>query len=87
MKKYFIFSLLLVLTLGLCAPLAFAQTTGSVKGVCKDTEGKPLAGVTVEWNGIETGRTYTLKTNSKEKMKYFFMIQPPGMASEFTTVN
>ncbi|MFY9841580.1 MAG: tetratricopeptide repeat protein [Terriglobales bacterium] len=76
MKKYFIFSLLLVLTLGLCAPLAFAQTTGSVKGVCKDTEGKPLAGVTVEWNGIETGRTYTLKTNSKGE--YFSLGITPG---------
>ena len=76
MRKYFILSLLLVLTLGLCAPLAFAQTTGSVKGVCKDIEGKPLAGVTVEWNGIETGRTYTLKTNGKGE--YFSLGITPG---------
>jgi hypothetical protein len=33
MKKYFILPLLLVLAVGLSAPLAFAQTTGSVKGV------------------------------------------------------
>jgi len=76
MRKYFILSLLLVLTLGLCARLALAQTTGSVKGVCKDTEGKPLAGVTVEWSGTETGRTYTLKTNSKGE--YFSLGITPG---------
>src|ERR1035441_8931247 len=43
MRKYFILSLLLVVAVGLAAPLAFAQTTGTVKGICKDFEGKPIA--------------------------------------------
>ena len=43
MRNYFIFPLLLVLALGLCAPLALAQNTGTVKGVCKDFDGKPIA--------------------------------------------
>ena len=49
MRKYFILPLLLVLAVGLSAPLAFAQTTGTVKGVCKDIEGKPIVQAEVEW--------------------------------------
>src|SRR5580700_2687323 len=49
MKKYFILPMLLVLAVGLCASLAFAQTTGTVKGVCKDSDGKPIVGAEVEW--------------------------------------
>ena len=51
MKKYFIFSLLLALAVALSAPLALAQTTGSVQGVCKDLDGNPIAGAQVEWTG------------------------------------
>ncbi len=65
MKKYFILPLLLVLAAGLSAPLAFAQTTGTVKGTCKDSDGKPIAGAEVEWTGTESGHTYKLKTNNK----------------------
>ena len=65
MKKYFILPLLLVLAVGASAPLAFAQSTGSVKGICKDVEGKPIAQAEVEWTGTETGHKYTLKTNNK----------------------
>src|SRR5271165_6821881 len=36
MRKYFILPLLLVVAVGLLAPLAFSDTTGSVKGVVKD---------------------------------------------------
>ncbi len=64
MTKYF-FPLLLVFTLLLSVPFASAQTTGTVKGVCKDAEGKPIAQAEVLWSGTETGRTYTLKTNNK----------------------
>ena len=28
--------------LGLCVPSGFTQASGTVKGVCKDTDGKPL---------------------------------------------
>jgi tetratricopeptide (TPR) repeat protein len=76
MKKYFIFPLLLVLAAGLSAPLAFAQTTGTVKGTCKDSEGKPIVGAEVEWTGTESGHTYKLKTNNKGE--YFSLGIVPG---------
>jgi len=76
MKKYFILPLLLVLAVGLSAPLAFTQTTGTVKGICKDVEGKPIAQAEVEWTGTETGRKYTLKTNNKGE--YFSLGIVPG---------
>jgi len=65
MNKYFILPLLLVLAVGLSAPLAFAQNMGSVKGICKDLEGKPIAQAEVQWTGTESGHKYTLKTNNK----------------------
>jgi len=65
MRKYFILPLLLVLAVGLSAPLAFAQATGTVKGICKDFEGKPIVQAEVQWSGTESGHTYKLKTNNK----------------------
>ncbi len=65
MRKYFILPLLLVLAVGISAPLAFAQTTGTVKGTCKDLEGKPIAQADVEWVGTDSGHTYKLKTNNR----------------------
>lgn len=76
MKKFFVLPLLFVLVVGLSVPLAFSQNTGSVKGVCKDTDGKPIAGAQVEWLGTETGHTYTLKTNNKGE--YFSLGIVPG---------
>jgi tetratricopeptide (TPR) repeat protein len=76
MKKLFIVPLLLVLVVALSAPALFAQATGSVKGTVKDADGKPLVGVTVEWFAEETGRRYTLKTNSKGE--YFSLGITPG---------
>lgn len=52
----------LMVTLG-AAPL-FAQT-GSVKGVCKDTEGKPIAGAEVVWLNTDNGSQYKIKTDKK----------------------
>jgi tetratricopeptide (TPR) repeat protein len=60
MKNHFI--LLIAVMAALCAP-ALAQF-GSVKGVCKDKLGKPLAGVMVEYHEVNTSRTYKLKTNA-----------------------
>jgi len=65
MRKYFILPLLFVLALGMSTSLAFAQTTGTVKGVCKDAEGKPIVQADVEWTGTESGHSYKLKTNNK----------------------
>jgi tetratricopeptide (TPR) repeat protein len=76
MKKYFILPLLLVLAVGLSAPVAFAQSTGTVKGVCKDIEGNPIAGAEVEWVATETGHSYKLKTNNKGE--YFSLGLVPG---------
>lgn len=76
MKKYFIFPLLLVLAVGLSAPLAFAQNMGAVKGICKDVEGKPIAQAEVQWTGTETGHKYNLKTNNKGE--YFSLGIVPG---------
>ena len=76
MKKQFIIPLMLVLMVGLCAPRVFAQAMGTVKGVCKDANGQPIVGATVEWAGTETGRKYTLKTNNKGE--YFSLGISPG---------
>jgi len=76
MKKLFIIPVLLVLVVGLCAPVAFAQAMGTVKGVAKDVEGKPITGAEVEWSGTETGRQYALKTNNKGE--YFSLGIAPG---------
>jgi tetratricopeptide (TPR) repeat protein len=76
MKKQFIISLLLVLVVGLCAPAVFAQATGTVKGVCKDMEGKVIVQAEVEWMGVETGRKYVFKTNNKGE--YFSLGIAPG---------
>jgi tetratricopeptide (TPR) repeat protein len=76
MKKYFILSLLFVLAVGLSAPLASAQTTGRVKGVCRDSDGKPIPQADVEWVSIETGQKYSLKTNNKGE--YFSLGVVPG---------
>jgi tetratricopeptide (TPR) repeat protein len=76
MKKLFIIPLLVVLVVGLCAPSAFAQAMGSVKGVAKDVEGKVIVGAQVEWFGVETGRKYELKTNNKGE--YFSLGITPG---------
>ena len=60
---------------GLGGPAALAQT-GSVKGVCRDQQGNIIAGATVEWTSVETGRKYTLKTNNKGE--YFSLGISPG---------
>jgi len=76
MMKYFILPLLLLLAVGIAAPLAFAQTTGTVKGTCKDIEGKPIAQGEVDWTGTESGHVYKLKTNNKGE--YFSLGIVPG---------
>ncbi len=76
MRKYFILPFLLVLMVGLSAPRAFSQTTGSVKGSCKDIEGKPIVGAEVEWTGTETGHKYTLKCGKNGE--YFSLGIVPG---------
>lgn len=76
MKKGFILSVLFVLAVALLVPLSVAQTTGTVKGVCKDMEGNVLAGADVEYTGVESGHKYALKTNKKGE--YFSLGIVPG---------
>jgi tetratricopeptide (TPR) repeat protein len=76
MKQRFAWTLLLALVVGLCAPTIMAQSTGSVKGVARDAEGKPITAGTVEWMSMETGRKYTLKLNKKGE--YFSLGISPG---------
>jgi len=76
MKRRLAWTVLIALVLGLCVPAVFAQATGSVKGVCRDSEGKPITEGTVEWLSMETGRKYTLKLNKKGE--YFSLGIAPG---------
>src|SRR5262249_19276750 len=57
-------SLLFALILTLPASL-LAEVTAQVHGVCKDTQGKPIAGGVVVWVKNDTGNKYEIKTNDK----------------------
>jgi len=76
MKQRFVVLVLMGLLAVWCLPSAFAQASGTVKGVCKDVEGKPIAGAQVEWANQDNGRKYSLKTNNKGE--YFSLGITPG---------
>ena len=76
MKKHFAILLFVVLALGLCVPPVFAQASGTVKGVCKDAQGTPVADGVVVWTNLDNGQKYTLKTNKKGE--YFSLGLTPG---------
>jgi tetratricopeptide (TPR) repeat protein len=52
-----------VLVLALCVPPVFAQNSATVKGVCKDLQGNPIADGTVLYVNQTNGQKYPLKTN------------------------
>jgi tetratricopeptide (TPR) repeat protein len=76
MKQLFLMVALVAVVASLCVPPVFAQATASVKGVCKDVQGNPIAGAVVEWYAADTGRKYDIKTNSKGE--YFSLGISPG---------
>ncbi|MGH9502566.1 MAG: tetratricopeptide repeat protein [Terriglobales bacterium] len=76
MKQRLLMVVLVVTVAALCVPPVFAQATGTVKGVCKDMEGKPIVGANLEWNNTDNGRKYNLKTNKKGE--YFSLGIEPG---------
>lgn len=76
MKKHLAIFTFVLLIVGLCLTPAFAQTSGSVKGVCKDTDGKPIAGGVVIFANQDTGQKFTLNTNGKGE--YFSLGLSPG---------
>ena len=65
MKKHLAVSVFVLLMLGLSVPSGFAQASGTVKGVCKDLDGKPLPDAIVIYANQDNGQKYTLKTNKK----------------------
>lgn len=76
MKHRFVVPVLAVFMATLCAFPVLAQVTGSVKGVCKDLQGKPIAGAVVEYVNADTNQKYDLKTNKSGE--YFSLGLAPG---------
>jgi len=76
MKKHFAIVLIAVLAAVLCAPVAFAQASGTVKGTCRDAQGTPVADAIVLFTNLDNGQKYTLKTNKKGE--YFSLGLTPG---------
>jgi len=76
MKKHLAIIVFVALALGLCAPALFAQASGTVKGTCRDAEGKPIAGAIVEYVNLDNGQKYPLKTNKSGE--YFSLGLTPG---------
>ena len=76
MKKYFVVAILVGLSALCLVPQVVAQNTGTVKGVCKDADGKPIAEAQVEWMNTDNGRKYELKTTKKGE--YFSLGIVPG---------
>ena len=64
MKKHFSILLFVVVALGLWVTPAFGQA-GTVKGVCRDAQGNPVADGVVVYTNLDNGQKYTLKTNKK----------------------
>src|SRR5206468_8408149 len=60
----------------LLAPLAFAQTTGSVTGVAKDSNGAPLAGVLVSITGPQMPLGRSMATRSDGVFQFLNIV--PG---------
>ncbi len=77
MKKHCAVFVVVLLMLALCVPPVFAQAAGSVKGVCKDPEGNPIADGVVVYANQDNGQKYTLKTNKKGE--YFSLGLAPGV--------
>ncbi len=74
-KKYIAFVMLLGLLLGLGAMPALAQMA-TVRGVCKDQDGKPITDGVVEWINLDNNRKIDLKTNKSGE--YFSVGIPAG---------
>ncbi len=68
MKRHITFYLLPVLLLALLAPAAWAQAF--LRGVCKDVDGKPVAGAQVIFQNKDNGRKYSpLKTDKSGEFR------------------
>ncbi len=76
MKRHISLVILLTFLMGVFAVPTWAQFTGTVKGVAKDENGKPIDAATVELLSVENGRKVNLKTNAKGE--YFSIGIAPG---------
>lgn len=63
MKKYIHLAGMLFL-MAVCAAPLWAQSEGSIRGDCKDQDGKPLANAVVTLYDAGTGRKYTIKCSN-----------------------
>src|SRR5271165_1671034 len=64
MKRNLGYAALLAILCAIFAVPAVSQSA-TVKGVCKDMDGKPIADAQVVWHNEENGRSFPLKTNKK----------------------
>ncbi|HVI10565.1 MAG TPA: tetratricopeptide repeat protein [Candidatus Binatia bacterium] len=76
MRKHLAVFAIILAMLAACAPLGFSQASGTVKGVCKDVDGNPIADAVVVYANNDNGQKYTLKTNKKGE--YFSLGLTPG---------
>lgn len=76
MKKMLVILTMVALAAALMVPAALAQASGTVKGTCKDKDGKPITDAIVEWLSNDSGHKYSLKTNAKGE--YFSLGITPG---------
>jgi tetratricopeptide (TPR) repeat protein len=76
MKKCLAVLFAVVLSASVLVSPVFAQFTGSVSGVVRDADGKPIPGAIVQWLNTDNGRKYQLKTNNKGE--YFSLGIEPG---------
>ena len=71
-----VFYVLMLSILGIVFALPAFSQTATVKGVCKDAQGTPIADAQVTWHNDDNGRTFKLKTNKKGE--YFSLGVDPG---------
>lgn len=64
MKRNLGYAVLMAILCAIFAVPAVSQTA-TVKGVCKDVDGNPIADAQVVWHNEDNGRTFTVKTNNK----------------------
>jgi tetratricopeptide (TPR) repeat protein len=64
MKRSLGYGVVLSILCAICAVPAVSQNA-TVKGVCIDAQGNPIADAQVVWHNDGNGRTFTIKTNKK----------------------
>ena len=64
MKRTFGYAVLLAIMCAIFSAPAFSQSA-TVKGVCKDVDGNPIADAQLVWHNQDNGRTFTMKTDKK----------------------